>query len=119
MLTLYGIKNCDTCKKARQWLEQAGIAHRFHDYRVDGLPPELLQRFSDRLGWEKLLNKSSTSWRQLSADRQADLTREKAFALMLETPTLIKRPILDSGNALTLGFKAEQYEALKLKETQG
>ncbi|WP_374086472.1 ArsC family reductase [Methylomicrobium lacus] len=119
MITLYGIKNCDTCKKARQWLEQHGIDHRFHDYRVDGLPPELLQRFIDGLGWEKLLNKSSTSWRQLSADQQTDLTQEKAVALMLETPTLIKRPVLECGNTLTLGFKADQYEVLNLKDAKG
>lgn len=119
MITLYGIKHCDTCKKARQWLDQAGIGHRFHDYRADGLPPELLQRFIDGLGWEKLLNKSSTSWRQLNPEQQAGLTREKVFALMLETPTLIKRPILEFGNALIIGFKAGQYEALNVKEAKG
>ena len=119
MITLYGILNCDTCKKARQWLDLHGIEHRFHDYRADGLSPELLQRFIDDLGWEKLLNKSSTSWRQLSPERQADLTREKAIALMLETPTLIKRPILETQNALTIGFKAEQYAELSLKEAKG
>ncbi|MGJ0516687.1 MAG: ArsC family reductase [Methylomicrobium sp.] len=117
MLALYGIKNCDTCKKARQWLEQNGIEHRFHDYRADGLTPELLQSFIDRLDWEKLLNKSSTSWRQLSPEQQADLTREKAARLMLETPTLIKRPILDTGNKLIIGFKADQYASLNLSET--
>ena len=116
MTALYGIKNCDTCKKARQWLDQHGIEHRFHDYRLDGLSPELLQRFIDGLGWEKLLNKSSTSWRQLGPERQADLTHEKAMALMLETPTLIKRPILDTGNKLIVGFKADQYAALNLSE---
>jgi arsenate reductase len=116
MLALYGILNCDTCKKARQWLEQNGIAHRFHDYRIGGLPPELLQHFIDGLGWEKMLNKSSTSWRQLSPEQQADLTREKAARLMLETPTLIKRPILDTGNKLIIGFKADQYASLNLSE---
>jgi arsenate reductase len=116
MITLYGIKNCDTCKKARLWLEQSGIEHRFHDYRADGLPPELLKRFIDELGWEKLLNKSSTSWRQLPPEQQADLTREKATRLMLETPTLIKRPILDTGNKLIIGFKADQYASLNLSE---
>ncbi|MEC4747686.1 ArsC family reductase [Methylomicrobium sp. Wu6] len=118
-ITLYGIKTCDTCKKARQWLEQNGIEHRFHDYRVDGLSPELLEYFINRLGWEKMLNKSSTSWRQLSAEQQTDLNRDKAKQLMLETPTLIKRPILETGNALIVGFKAEQYESLNLSEATG
>jgi len=115
MITLYGIKNCDTCKKARQWLEQNGIEHRFHDYRVDGLPSELLQHFIESLGWENMLNKSSTSWRQLNSEQQSDLTREKAFDLMLKTPTLIKRPILDTGKALIMGFKSDQYESLNLR----
>lgn len=111
MVTLYGIKTCDTCKKARVWLEQNGIEHRFHDFRVDGLSESLLQGFIDQLGWEKLLNKSSTSWRQLSAEQQADLTEAKAKQLMLEVSTLIKRPVLDTGKGLLLGFKPEVYAA--------
>ena len=108
--TLYGIKNCDTVKKARNWLDQNGISYRFHDFRIDGLTPELLQHFADHLDWNKLLNRSSTSWRQLSADQQSDLTQEKALQLMLTTPTLIKRPVLESGDKLMLGFKAENYQ---------
>jgi Spx/MgsR family transcriptional regulator len=108
--TLYGIKNCDTVKKARNWLDQNGIAYRFHDFRSDGLTPELLQHFADHLDWNKLLNRSSTSWRQLSAEQQSDLTQEKAMQLMLTTPTLIKRPVLESGDKLMLGFKAENYQ---------
>ncbi len=104
MHTLYGIKNCDTVKKARCWLDQNGIAYQFHDFRTDGLTPELLQHLTDHLDWNKLLNRSSTSWRQLSADQQSDLTQEKAMQLMLDTPTLIKRPILDTGDRLILGF---------------
>jgi arsenate reductase len=119
MITLYGIKNCDTCKKARQALEQNGIEHHFHDFRADGLTPELLQHFIDGLGWEKLLNKSSTSWRQLSPEQQAGLTGDKAARLMLETPTLIKRPILDTGSTLHIGFKAGQYDSLNLTEAKG
>lgn len=110
MTTLYGIKNCDTCKKARRWLEQNGIAHEFYDYRADGLTPELLKHFADSLGWEALLNRSSTSWRQLGTEQQADLTQEKALQLMLNTPTLIKRPILDTGKKLVIGFKSGSYE---------
>lgn len=109
MFTLYGIKNCDTVKKARKWLDDNGIAYRFHDYRSDGLSPELLKTFADQLGWNALLNRSSTSWRQLSAEQQADLDTEKALALMLTTPTLIKRPILDTGNKLLIGFKDGSY----------
>ncbi|WP_020564806.1 ArsC family reductase [Methylosarcina fibrata] len=112
MITLYGIKNCDTCKKAQKWLEQNGIACRLHDYRSDGLTSELLNRFADRLGWENLLNRSSTSWRQLTEEQRADPDRDKACRLMLATPTLIKRPILDTGTELMIGFKADRYAAL-------
>ena len=107
MHTLYGIKNCDTVKKARKWLDQNGIAYQFHDFRTDGLTPELLQHFADGLDWTKLLNRSSTSWRQLSAEQQSELTPEKAMQLMLATPTLIKRPILDTGDQLIIGFIAK------------
>lgn len=109
MLTLYGIKNCDTVKKARKWLEQNNIAYRFHDYRSDGLTPELLAQFADNLGWNTLLNRSSSSWRQLTSDQQTDLTREKACELMLAMPTLIKRPILDADGRLIIGFKSGSY----------
>lgn len=105
--TLYGIKNCDTVKKARSWLDQNNIAYRFHDFRSDDLTPELLQRFAEHLDWSKLLNRSSTSWRQLSTEQQSDLSLEKALQLMLTTPTLIKRPILDTGDQLFLGFSVK------------
>ncbi len=111
MIVLYGIKNCDTVKKARTWLDNNGIGYRFHDYRVDGLTPEQLQHFAASLGWNVMLNRSSTSWRQLSTDQQADLTEDKTLQLMLETPTLIKRPILDTGNELLIGFKPDLYQA--------
>jgi arsenate reductase len=111
MIVLYGIKNCDTVKKARTWLDNNSIGYRFHDYRVDGLTPEQLQHFAAGLGWNAMLNRSSTSWRQLSTDQQADLTEDKALQLMLETPTLIKRPILDTGNDLLIGFKPDLYQA--------
>lgn len=107
---LYGIKNCDTVKKARSWLDQNGIAYRFHDFRTDGLTPELLQHFADHSDWSKLLNRSSASWRQLSSEQQSDLNLEKAMQLMLDIPTLIKRPVLDTGGKLIIGFKAENYQ---------
>jgi arsenate reductase len=110
MHTLYGIKNCDTVKKARLWLDQNGIAYQFHDFRADGLTTSQLNDFAARVDWSTLFNRSSASWRQLSAEQQSDLTVEKAIALMLNTPTLIKRPILDTGDKLIIGFKAENYQ---------
>lgn len=107
MHTLYGIKNCDTVKKARKWLDEYGIAYRFHDFRTDGLTSDLLQHFVAHLDWNKLLNRSSTSWRQLSDEQKSELSQEKALQLMLEFPTLIKRPVLDTGDKLILGFTAK------------
>ena len=111
MHTLYGIKNCDTVKKARQWLDQNGIAYQFHDFRADGLTLIQLNEFAACLDWNTLLNRSSASWRQLSLGQQSDLTEEIAIALMLNTPTLIKRPILDTGDKLIIGFKADHYKS--------
>jgi Spx/MgsR family transcriptional regulator len=111
MLVLYGIKNCDTVKKARSWLDSNGISYHFHDYQVDGLTQERLQEFVDCLGWDKMLNRSSTSWRQLSPEQQVNLTEAKAIQLMLDVPTLIKRPILVNGNAVLIGFKPDTYQA--------
>ena len=110
MQTLFGIKNCDTVKKARQWLDENSIAYRFHDFRIDGLTLAQLIDFTARKDWNLLLNRSSSSWRQLSAEQQSDMTLEKAIALMLSTPTLIKRPVLDTGDQLIIGFKADHYQ---------
>jgi len=110
MYTLYGIKNCDTVKKALKWLDQNGIEYLFHDFRVDGLTQAQLIDLTNRIDWSLLLNRSSTSWRQLSAEQQSDMTLEKAIALMLSTPTLIKRPVLDTGDQLIIGFKADHYQ---------
>jgi len=107
MFTLYGIKNCSTVKKARDWLAQHGIAYQFHDARVDGLTLERLQDFTARVDWQSLLNRSSTSWRKLSPEQQTDLTCEKAIQLIHNTPTLLKRPVLDTGERLLVGFKNE------------
>ena len=111
MHTLYGIKNCDTVKKARKWLDENGIAYQFHDFRDDGLTLAQLNDFAERADWNTLLNRSSTSWRQLSTVQQTGLTLNKAIQLMLNTPTLIKRPILDTGDKLIIGFKADHYKA--------
>ncbi|CAD6877609.1 FIG138056: a glutathione-dependent thiol reductase [Methylomonas albis] len=109
MIVVYGIKNCDSVKKARTWLEARQIAYRFHDYRIDGLDAALLQGFVDALGVDAVLNQRSTSWRQLDDAQKSDLTPDKAMQLMLAVPTLIKRPILDNGQQLIVGFNPDQY----------
>ena len=110
MNILYGIKNCDTVKKARNWLDQNAIAYRFHDYRSDGVTPDLIRHFAEMSDWKILLNKSSASWRQLGEPEKADMTEDKAVQLMLKTPTIIKRPVLDTGNKVIVGFKDETYQ---------
>lgn len=111
-MVVYGIKNCDSVKKARAFLEQNQLNYRFHDYRLDGLDPELLQTFIDALGLEAVLNQRSTSWRQLSDEQKQDLTLEKALGLMLEQPALIKRPILQVGQRWLVGFNSDLYQTL-------
>lgn len=110
MITLYGIKNCDSVKKARRWLEAQGLEYRFHDLRLDGLDPEVLERWVERLGWERLLNRRGATWRRLDESRRRDLDEAKAVALMLEAPTLIKRPVIDTGAELLVGFDAQTYQ---------
>ncbi len=112
MIKIYGIKNCDTMKKARAFLTQAAVEHQFIDYRVDGLSSQLLQQFVDALGWQALLNTKGTTYRALPDEQKADMTAEKAMALMLAQPALIKRPLLDINGSFHLGFKAEQYQQL-------
>ena len=112
MIVVYGIKNCDSVKKARSWLETQHIEYRFHDYRNDGLDAALLQSFIARLGLETVLNQRSTSWRQLSEAQKQSLSSENALQLMLSTPTLIKRPIIASGDQLIAGFNPELYLTL-------
>jgi Spx/MgsR family transcriptional regulator len=108
-ITIYGIPNCDTMKKARTWLESHGVAYVFHDYRADGLEEDRLQGWIGRLGWEVLLNKASATFRALSdADKQG-LDAGRAKALMLANPTMIKRPVLDLGDRLLVGFKPAAY----------
>ncbi len=109
MTILYGIKNCDTVKKARAWLETQGIAYRFHDFRADGLSPELLDTLEAALGWENLLNRRGTTWRRLADGQRENIDRGKAMALMLEQPSLIKRPVLDTGAKTLIGFTPDYY----------
>lgn len=110
-VTLYGIKNCDTMKKARTWLEAKGVAHHFHDYKVAGIDRDRLSAWADALGWEVLLNRAGTTFKKLPDAAKEGLDREKAIALMLDQPSMIKRPVLDFGGRLLVGFKPEQYEA--------
>ena len=110
MPTLYGIKNCDSVKKARAWLDQHNVVYEFYDYKVDGIRLELLQQFAQNLGWETLVNKRSTTWRQLSDAQQQNLSADTALQLLLDYPTLIKRPIFATGNAFLIGFNADDYQ---------
>ena len=109
---LYGIKNCDTVKKARTWLEQQGCSYEFHDFRAGALTQDLLHQWCSQLGWEQILNKRSTSWRQLPDTKKNDLDETKAVSLMLETPTLIKRPVLALNTHLSIGFDPVRYQQL-------
>ena len=109
-ITMYGIKNCDTVKKARSWLETQGVEYRFHDYKLDGIDRPRLEAWCRELGWETLLNRAGTTFRKLpDADKQA-IDARKAVALMLAQPSLIKRPVLDLGQRRLVGFKPEWYE---------
>ena len=108
-LTLHGIPNCDTVKKARRWLDERGVAYRFHDFRKDGLDAARLQRWIDVLGWEKLLNRSGTTFRKLpDADKQG-LDAARAKALMLDQPAMIRRPVVEAGDAVSVGFSADDW----------
>ncbi|RWK56718.1 ArsC family reductase [Mesorhizobium sp.] len=109
-ITMYGITNCDTIKKARVWLESHDVAYRFHDYRVKGLEADRLDGWSGKVGWEILLNKASTTFRELSDKDRLSLDESKAKALMLANPTMIKRPVLDFGDRILVGFKPDVYQ---------
>ncbi len=109
MVTLYGIKNCDTVKKARAWLDAQGIAYQFHDFRKDGLTADVLEKWDALLGWEALLNKRGTSWRKLDESQREGVDRDKALALMLEHPSLIKRPVLETEAKTLIGFDTNYY----------
>jgi arsenate reductase len=107
--TIYGIKNCDTMKKARAWLDGHGVAYEFHDYKTAGAPKEKLKAWCDELGWETLLNRAGTTFRKLPEADKAGLNERKALALMLEQPSMIKRPVLEVGGKLLVGFKPDIY----------
>jgi len=111
-LTLYGIKNCDTMKKARGWLDAHGVDYAFHDYKTAGIDRARLARWCETVGWEALLNRAGTTFRKLPEADKQDLDADKAIALMLEQPSMIKRPVLDlGGGKLLVGFKPDAYSA--------
>ncbi len=108
-VTIYGITTCDTVRKARAWLDGKGVSYRFHDFRKDGLEAKTLGQWFDALGWEAVLNKAGTSFRALPEADKAGLDRAKAAALILANPTLVKRPVLETGAEVLVGFKPEIY----------
>ncbi|PVE23132.1 ArsC family reductase [Microvirga sp. KLBC 81] len=109
-VTLYGIKNCDTMKKARAWLDANGVAYSFHDYKSQGIDRARLEGWARNVGWEALLNRAGTTFRKLPETDRADLSESKAVALMLDQPSMIKHPVLDLDGRLIVGFKPELYE---------
>lgn len=112
MTTIYGIRNCDTMKKARAWLDTHGIEYGFHDYKVSGIERAKLKEWAGKVGWEVLLNRAGTTFRKLPDADKADLTEAKAVALMLAQPSMIKRPVLEKGSTLLVGFKPDEYAKL-------
>jgi arsenate reductase len=109
-VTLYGIKNCDTIKKARAWLDEHGVSYDFHDYKIAGIERVRLQSWAVELGWETLLNRAGTTFRKLPEADKLALTEDKAIELMMAQPSMIKRPVLAMGNTLIAGFKPEIYD---------
>ncbi|MDB5430947.1 MAG: ArsC family reductase [Caulobacter sp.] len=110
-VTIHGIKACDTMKKARDWLDGHGVAHGFHDYKAVGVERATLKAWAGQVGWETLLNRSGTTFRKLPDADKTGLDEDKAIALMLAQPSMIKRPVLDVDGALLVGFKPEAYAA--------
>lgn len=109
MTKLYGIKNCDTVKKARKWLTEHAIEYTFHDFRQDGLDPAQLHAWSQAVGWETLLNRRGTTWRQLNQAERKDIDEDHALMLMHDLPTLIKRPVLEYQDEVVVGFAEKRY----------
>lgn len=112
MITLYGISNCDTIKKAKKYLADNNIDYTFHDYRKDGVNEQMVSEFAKQLDWEQLVNKRGTTYRALSDEQKQSLTKESAIELLVEQPAMIKRPVLVNSNSYHLGFKAAQYDEI-------
>jgi len=109
VLTVYGIKSCDTCRKARKYLEDEKIEHTFHDIRDDGLNIQMLERWTGRISWERLLNRQSLTWRKIADVDKSDLSRSKSLALMIENPTLVKRPVFEHDDYIAVGFSEKRF----------
>ena len=114
MIKLYGIRNCDKCRKARQWLEDRNIEFNFTDIRNESLDESLLEKWQHQTGWEPLLNKKSITWRKIPEFDRAKLDARNARNLILNYPTVMKRPVLDLGHKVVIGFEENEYEALNL-----
>lgn len=112
MIKLYGIPNCDTMKKARVWLAEHGVDYAFHDYKKAGIDEKMLRAWVKELGWKPLLNTRGMMWRKVPQDVKDSIDEASAIALMLETPSIIKRPVLDTGKQRYVGFKPEQYKQI-------
>lgn len=115
MITVYGISNCDTIRRARKWLEGEGIEYRFHDYRKDGVDADLIRAWARELGWEVLLNRRGTTWRKVPESEREDLDEAKAAALMAAYPAMIKRPLFDLGDERRVGFSKSDQAVLAEK----
>jgi|TARA_R100000687_G_C6334152_1_gene111068 Spx/MgsR family transcriptional regulator len=110
-MKLYGIKNCDTVKKARKWLDENGVDYQFHDFKKDGLDDALLSRWEKTLGWEALINRRGTTWRKLPEEVRDTISAQTAHAIMLENPSIIKRPVAERGDDVRVGFSADEWSA--------
>jgi arsenate reductase len=106
---LYGIKNCDTMKKARSWLDSHAVTYEFHDYKAAGIDRASLERWCSRVGWETLLNRAGTTFRKLPEEQKSPLDERRAIALMQQQPSMIKRPVLEWGGRLLVGFRPQEY----------
>ena len=109
MIEIYGIKNCDTMKKAFRWLDDNNVEYRFHDYKKEGLNSSMAKAWIDQLGWEKVINKRGTTWRKLDEDTKNSMNNEKAIQTIVDQPSMIKRPLLIQSDAIYLGFNIEEY----------
>lgn len=110
MITVYGIKACDTMKKARTWLDVHGIDYRFHDYKAEGVTPATVSRWIAEVGWERVLNRNGTTFRKLDLAARSGLDSDRALALMVANPSMIKRPVIEGASELILGFSPEVYD---------